>query len=150
MLAKIVGAFAIITVALTLSVRPAEAETIEQSFDFQTGEWNDIDQKSGGITIHRVRVTKGSGGFVSSITGGVNDQNYLEITVELEYSNEGDNKIKSTFSVQFLDADGETIDGFEIDQNFKKNSSRQVAKQSMSSSKYGIGKAARLSVKITL
>ena len=87
---------------------------------------------------------------MSAITGGVNEKYYERITVELEYSNEGDKKVKTTFLVKILDADDEGIDGFETKLSLKKKSDREVGKQAITSSKYAIGKAAKLNIQLTL
>ena len=147
---KIIDAITVVAAMLLLSIRPAGADVIEESFDFQIDSWQEIDQSSDGVTIHRVRLTRDKGGVMSAFTGGVNEKYYERITVELEYSNEGDKKVKTTFLVKILDADDEGIDGFETKLSLKKKSDREVGKQAITSSKYAIGKAAKLNIQLTL
>jgi hypothetical protein len=126
----------------------AHAQTVDVSFPFELERWYRIEHTSGAITVHRVRLTHTAGGLASRIKR--DDRYQQQVTLELEFSNEGDADWKCQTEVEWTDQDGLAIEGvihrFVLDDH----KSHDVRRESKAVLRYGLQRARTIHVKLRL
>src|SRR6187401_2523147 len=92
--------FALAIAAMGVTAHSAQATVLKQACEFRLEAWCDINLVDGPVTIHRARVTTTEAGIRSiSAKNVLNDEYLKRISVQIEYTNEGDRKYKSFVKV---------------------------------------------------
>lgn len=132
-----------------LAIQPAGAQVIKKSFDFSLETWHEIDGVSGAVTLHRIQIsTKGKAG--SKLSTPLNAAYIQPVISQLEYTNTGDKKWRADVQVNWVDEDGKVIDGFRTTYPLAKQTARKIHQSGLTTSKYGLDRAVKLDVTITV
>ncbi len=128
---------------------PSAASSVTKTADFQLGAWLDFDAKDGEVTLHRVRLVEVTGTITKSDLTRPSGAEYLKtVQFQVEYSNPTTRDWEARVKVEWLDADGVAIDGYEGDEDLDKRESHDVQTITISTLRYGLAKAKTLKVNI--
>ena len=134
--------------ALGPAAAAARAQTIDQSFPFELERWYRIEETSGPITIHRLRLTHTEGGVASRLKR--DDRYQQQVTLELEFSNQGDADWKCQSEIEWTDADGLVIEGISQGLELDDDKNHAIRKQAKAVLRYGLQRARTISIKLRL
>jgi hypothetical protein len=137
--------------ALLAAVAPAwaaSAQTIDESFPFELERWYRIEHTSGPITVHRLRLTHTTGGIASRLK---RDERYQQqVTLELEFSNQGDADWKCQAEVEWVDDAGLAIEGISSKLELDDRKQNDIRRESKAVLRYGVQRARTLHIKLRL
>lgn len=132
---------------LALLLTPTAQADINETLSFEIGEWVEFEAKDGPLTIHRVRVVEGGGGFAAKLQRGDSDF-HTSLQLQIEFSNFGDEDRLAYYEVVWVDGRGEVIDGFVGKKNLDEGEAHERVTANTSALKYGLDKARKLKIKI--
>lgn len=132
---------------LFVPLGPGMAEDFETTVPFELDEWIDLDIEDGAITLHRLRLSSD----VRGLGRRMRDTEYTQaVQLQLEYSNDGDEDWQVEALLEWLDADGEVIQGLSEDFELDDDTRRGVKKEGVTALRYGLNKAADLRLDLSL
>ncbi|HVS14176.1 MAG TPA: hypothetical protein VMV46_09645 [Thermoanaerobaculia bacterium] len=130
------------------SASTASAQTVDESFPFELERWYRIEHTSGPVTIHRLRLTHTQGGFASRLKR--DDRYQQQVTLELEFSNQGDADWKCQAEVEWLDEAGLVIEGVTSKLELDDRKQNDIRRESKVVLRYGLQRARTLHIKLRL
>ena len=131
------------------SARLSGQDAVEQSFAFETDKWFSLgdNPSSAPAVLHRIQVTRQSGGFgKSSLMRPGNSDFLAPIEFRIEYSNVATHDWKARLRVTLLDEAGREIDGYSGTENLDEGERHQLLNIKIATLKYGLEKAKKLRV----
>ena len=135
--------------ALLISAPPAAAGTVSKSVPFELGAWTALDGVDTTVTLHRLRVVEQTGAFTKSNLFRPSGSEYLvTVQIQLEYTNTSTHDWNARIVVEWLDADGKVIDGYNGSEGLDRKEDHDVDTMTISTLKYGIEKAKTLRTRI--
>jgi hypothetical protein len=133
---------------LSGAAAPAADRLVDKTLPFQVDKWYELDAKEGPVTVHRLRVERGGGGLKTKMLGPSEYQ--VPLTLDLEYSNAASHDWKASVRVEWLDDDGEIIDGFNERKEFDDAKQFEHLHASLTTLRYGVGRARKLRITIAV
>lgn len=134
---------------VALIVPAAWAGEVEKKVNFALGEWVDLNSTDGPVTIHRVRLERQSGLTKSKLFRPGGGAVYTsDVQVQLEFTNDATHDWDAAVEVEWLDKDGESIDGYRGTESLDSESRRDLQTITLSTLKYGLDRAKKLRVRI--
>ncbi|MEO7795786.1 MAG: hypothetical protein ABIV06_13535 [Thermoanaerobaculia bacterium] len=131
-----------------LLAAPSFAGSAEKTVAFKIGEWIDLTSTDGPVTLHRIRLVREGGFTKSSFMRPGNSQYLDDVQIQLEYTNDSTNDWKAKFDIEWLDADGNTIDGYKGEEGLDSEQRHEDQTVTVSTLKYGLEKARKLKIRI--
>jgi hypothetical protein len=130
-----------------LATAPALAGEVEKKADFELDRWIELESTDGPVTLHRFRIVRASGTKSRILRPG--NSEYLEdVQLQLEFSNDASRDWEARFDVVWSDASGNPIDGYHDSENLDNDSRHDQQTVTLSTLRYGLEHAKRLSVRI--
>src|SRR5436190_24217045 len=127
---------------------PAFAGQVDNAVPVQLDGWVAIDSTGGPVTLHRIRLARESEGIKSQITRPHNTEYVQDVQIQLEFTNNASRDWKARLDIQWLDADGKVIDGYNDSENLDDGSHHDLQTVTLSTLKYGLARAQHLTVHI--
>ncbi|MBZ0114447.1 MAG: hypothetical protein K8J08_18435 [Thermoanaerobaculia bacterium] len=141
--------FVFLMLGAALIPTPAQALEVVKTFDFSLDQWQELETTEGTVTLHRIRLVRNQGRITKASFQRPYNQEYLEaLQIELEYTNEDSKSKEIRVEVEWLDAEGEVIDGFGANEDLRKKSARRKISTSLSTARYGLSKAETMKVRL--
>lgn len=139
----------LLSVLLALPADVLLAGEIDKSVPFQLEEWTEFHAVDGALTLHRVRLAR-QAGMTKSKLFRPGQGHYLEdVQIQLEFSNESTQDWEAHLKIEWLDADGVVIDGYDGTENLDDGARRDVQTVTLSTLKYGVARAETLRFSIS-
>jgi hypothetical protein len=130
-----------------LATDPASAGEVEKKADFELDRWIELESADGPVTLHRFRIVRASGTKSRILRPG--NSEYLEDNqLQLEYTNDATRDWDARLDVVWSDASGNVIDGYHDSENLDSDSRRDQQTVTLSTLRYGLERAEKLSVRI--
>ncbi|MEO8198281.1 MAG: hypothetical protein ABI689_16300 [Thermoanaerobaculia bacterium] len=126
----------------------AFAGTAEKTVAFKLGEWIDLASTDGPVTLHRVRLVREGGLTKSTFMRPGNSQYLADVQIQLEFTNDSTKDWEAKFDVEWLDAAGDTIDGYRGTEGLDSEKRHDEQTVTLSTLKYGLDKARKLKIRI--
>jgi hypothetical protein len=127
----------------------ARAGMVTKTVSFSLGTWTDLAATDGPVTIHRVRLEKQSGITKSKLFRPGGGASYAtDVQLQIEFTNEATHDWDAAVEVEWLDKDGEAIDGYRGTESLDSESRRDLQTITLSTLKYGLDRAKKLRVRI--
>lgn len=139
---------ALLVLAVLAIAAPAAAGTFEKDVPFALEEWIAVDSKEGPVTLHRLRLHKERQSAKSRIMRPGNSEYLQDIQIQLEYTNDATRDWEAKLRVEWLDENGVVIDGYNDEENLDSESRHDEATVTLSTLRYGLERAKKLSVRI--
>ena len=124
------------------------AGTVEKNVPFKLDQWIDLASTDGPVTLHRVRLVREGGVTKSSFMRPGNSQYLADVQIQLEFTNDSTNDWEAKFDVEWLDAAGDTIDGYKGQEGLDSEKRHEEQTVTLSTLKYGLDKAKKLKIRI--
>lgn len=141
---------AVLSLIVLGAAHPAAAGEIEKTFPFELDKWYQLDVTDGPVTLHRVRVKHDSRAVTKSkLFRGVDSPYSDTVVIELEYTNSSDSDWEADCLIQWLDAKGNVIDGYDDDEGLGEDEKHETATMTIATLKYGLEMAKDLYVKVS-
>jgi hypothetical protein len=137
----------ILSLLVLIAGAPLGAVEISKKVDFELGKWIELEAKDGPITIHRIRVDQATGALAKIRPGG-NSEYGVTVEVQLEFSNDSTEDWEAQVIVEWSDAKGEVIDGYRGKENLDEGERRAIAKETISTLRYGLDRAKTLRIEV--
>ncbi len=130
----------------------AEAgNSVSKTVDFSLGTWIDLNLTEGPVTLHRIRLVEQTGQFTKSQLFRPVGGEYLKtVQIQLEYSNAATKDWEAYLVFEWLDADGEVIDGYRDSESLDDGEVHDTTTVTLSTLKYGLDKAKTIRFTITV
>jgi hypothetical protein len=141
-------ALAVAFAAGALLPAPVSAGTVEKSAPFALDQWVDLASTDGPVTLHRVRIVRQGGVTKSSFMRPGNSKFLEDVQIQLEFTNDSSNDWEARISVEWLDGDGQTIDGYDGKEGLDSEQRHDQQTVTLSTLKYGVDKAKKLKIRI--
>lgn len=129
--------------------RPAAAGEVEKTAAFSLDTWLALDSHDGPVTLHRVRLARTGGEVKSRLLRPGNSEYLADVQIQVEFSNEASKDWEMRLKVEWLDADGRVIDGYDDTENLDSDSRYDQQTVTLSTLRYGLERARKLRVRIT-
>ncbi len=137
------------TLVFALSMAgPASAGTAEKTTSFKIGEWIDLASTDGPVTLHRLRLVREGGITKSTFMRPGNSQYLTDVQIQLEFTNDATRDWEARYSVEWLDADGQVIDGYQGNEGLDSEKRHDQQTVTLSTLKYGLERAKKLKIRI--
>jgi len=134
---------------LSLAAPATWAGEVEKKASFALGEWVELNSTDGPVTIHRIRVERQSGLTKSKLFRPGGGAGYAaDVQVQIEFTNDATHDWDAAVEVEWLDKDGEAIDGYRGTESLDSESRRDLQTITLSTLKYGLDRAKKLRVRI--
>ena len=124
------------------------AGTAEKTVTLKMGEWVDLASTDGPVTLHRIRLVREGGFTKSKIMRPGNSQYLVDVQIQLEYTNDSTNDWEAKFDVEWLDAEGNAIDGYRGQEGLDSEQRHDEQTVTLSTLKYGLDRAKKLKIRI--
>ncbi|MBI4915311.1 MAG: hypothetical protein HY825_05635 [Acidobacteria bacterium] len=148
-----VKALAVVSFMIVALAAPAAAAEwkVGKEVPFELGTWIDLAVTDGPATLHRIRVAEYSGAFKASDLMRPLSPDYMKtVRIELEYSNAATRDWAARMVVEWFDADGTLIDGYNGEETLDDRESHDLDTVTWATLKYGLARAKTLKVKIDM
>jgi len=126
----------------------ASAGTAEKTSTFKIGEWIDLAASDGPVTLHRLRLVREGGVTKSTFMRPGNSQYLADVQIQLEFTNDATQDWEARFAVEWLDADGKAIDGYQGNEGLDSEKRHDQQTVTLSTLKYGLDRAKKLKIRI--
>lgn len=137
--------------ALSAPTEGASGGKVEKSVDFSLGTWIDLDLTEGPVTLHRIRLVEQSGQFTKSqFIRPVGGEYLKTVQIQLEYSNSATKDWEAYIKFEWLDADGEVIDGYNDSESLDDREVHDDTTVTLSTLKYGLARAKTIRFSISV
>ncbi len=145
-------AVTVVAALVLAAAAPAAAgNTIARSVEFSLGTWIELNLTEGPVTLHRIRLAEQSGPLTKSQLFRPVGSEYLKtVQIQLEYSNAATKDWDAYVTFEWLDADGEVIDGYRDSESLDDRELHDLATVTLSTLKYGLAKAKTIRFSITV
>jgi hypothetical protein len=140
-----------LTIALALmTLLPAAtyAGTAEKTVPFALDQWVDLASTDGPLTLHRVRIVRQGGVTKSSFMRPGNSKFLEDVQIQIEFTNDSSNDWEARVAIEWLDAEGRTIDGYDGKESLDSEQRHDQQTITLSTLKYGVEKAKKLKIRI--
>jgi len=138
--------------ALSLALPAQAAQNVSKQVEFALGSWIDLNVTEGPVTLHRIRLVEQSGPITKSQLFRPVGSEYLKtVQIQLEYSNSSTKDWDAYLTFEWLDAEGEVIDGYRDSESLDDREVHDLATVTLSTLRYGLAKAKtiRLTISVT-
>lgn len=132
---------------LLLFVNTAHAG-VDITVNFELDRWFDVEESSGPVTVHRVRLREQDRNIKSKLFRPGNTEYLQTVVVEMEFTNDATRDIDAKVSVAWLDGSGRVIDGYNGKEEFDEEERHDVQTITLSTLKYGLDVAKKLRFEI--
>jgi hypothetical protein len=140
-----------LVVALFLGLlAPLAASAVEKSVPFALDQWVELKATEGPVTLHRIRLAAQGGITKSKIMRPGNAEFLADVQIQLEFSNEATDDWKARIHYKWLDAEGAVIDGYSGGETLDSESRFEQQTITLSTLRYGLDKAKKVEIEITL
>jgi hypothetical protein len=142
---------ALLALALALPLaggRPAAAGEVEKNVPFQLDQWIDLQASDGPVTLHRVRLARQGLGAKSKFMRPGNSEYLEDVQIQLEFTNDATRDWEARFDVEWADAQGVVIDGYNDKETLDSESRHDEQTVTLSTLRYGIERAKKLKIRI--
>ncbi len=134
--------------ALACTALPLAAGEVEKNVNFALDEWIELNATDGPVTLHRIRIAKQSGITKSKFLRPGNSEYLQDVQIQLEFTNDTSRDWKARLEVEWLDAGGQVIDGYNDSETLGEDSRRDEQTVTLSTLRYGLDKAKKLHLAI--
>ena len=134
----------------TALLSPLPALAVEKSAPFALDEWIELKTTEGPVTLHRIRIAQQSGFSKSKIMRPGNSEHLVDVQIQLEFTNQATDDWKAQIDLKWLDAEGKVIDGYSGGEQLDSESRFEQQTVTLSTLRYGLDKARRVELEITL
>ena len=125
------------------------AGEVNKTVNFKLDQWIELEAKDGPVTLHRIRIAEISGGLTKSkFMRPGNSENLETIQIQLEFSNSSSRDWDAHLNIEWVDAAGEKIDGYNDTEGLDEEESHDRTTVTLSTLRYGLNKAKKLKIKI--
>ncbi len=124
------------------------AGTVEKNVPFALDQWIELVSTDGPVTLHRLRLVRQGGVTKSSFMRPGNNKYLDDVQIQLEFTNDSTNDWEARISIEWLDGDGKSIDGYQGDEGLDSEKRHEQQTVTISTLKYGIDKARKLAIRI--
>ena len=128
---------------------PAFAGEVEKKVPFALDQWIDLAATDGPVTLHRIRLVKQGGVTKSSFVRPGNAQFLEDVQIQLEFTNDASKDWEARVHFVWLDGNGETIDGYDDNENLDSDSRHDQQTVTLSTLRYGLARAKQLEIRIS-
>lgn len=135
-------------VLVLLAAPVAWAGEVEKRVPFVLGEWIELGASDGPVTLHRIRIERQTGITKSKLMRPGNAQYLTDVQVQLEFTNEATRDWEARVDLEWLDADGQAIDGYDDGENLDSESRHDLQTVTLSTLRYGLARAKTLALRI--
>jgi hypothetical protein len=142
------GALLALPLALALAA-PAAAGEVEKSVPFALDQWWDLGVTDGPVTLHRIRITRQGKGLKSKLVRPLNSEYLEDIQIQLEFTNDATKDWEARIDLEWLDAEGNPIDGYNDKETLDSESKHEEQTVTLSTLRYGVERAKKLELRIT-
>jgi hypothetical protein len=140
----------VVAVLLALLSTPFALSAVEKSAPFAIDQWIELKTTEGPVTLHRIRLAS-QGGITKSKLIRPGGSEYLsDVQIQLEFTNESTDDWKARIRYKWLDANGDVIDGYNGSETLDNESKFEQQTITLSTLRYGLDKAKRVEIEITL
>ena len=143
-----VAALLALSLALPLAAAPAAAGEVEKSVPFRLDQWIDLAASDGPVTLHRIRVARQGAGAKSKFLRPGNSEYLEDVQVQLEFSNDATRDWQARLDIEWLDAGGAAIDGYNDKESLDSESRHDEQTVTLSTLRYGLERAKTLKIRI--
>lgn len=126
----------------------AAAGEVEKSVAFELDRWIDLGASDGPLTLHRLRIARQGVGAKSKFMRPGNSEYLEDVQIQLEYSNDATRDWEARFDIEWLDAEGATIDGYHDRETLDSDSRHDEQTVTLSTLRYGVDRARKLKIRI--
>jgi len=143
-------AVAILSAALLAGAlaAPAAAGEVEKTAAFAVDQWIDLAASDGPVTLHRVRLVRGSGMTKSKFMRPGGSEYLEDVQLQVEFTNQGSADWEMRLRFEWLDGNGEAIDGYDGREDLDSDSRYEQQTVTLSTLRYGLKRARKLHLKI--
>lgn len=124
------------------------AGTAEKTVTFALDQWVELGSTDGPVTLHRLRLVREGGVTKSSFMRPGNSHYLADVQIQLEFTNESSNDWEAHFDIEWLDAGGKPIDGYQGKEGLDSEKRHDQQTVTLSTLKYGLDKAKKLRIRI--
>ena len=121
---------------------------MEKNVPFKLDQWIELASTDGPVTLHRMRLVRQGGVTKSSFMRPGNNKYLADVQIQLEFTNDSTNDWEARFAIEWLDGDGKVVDGYEGDEGLDSEKRHEQQTVTLSTLKYGIDKAKKLTIRI--
>ena len=141
---------AVVMAGLLAAAAPAvRAESVNKTVPFELDRWYELKVQEGPVTLHRIRLAGKEGVLSKSKIFRPGNSEYLEtVQIQLEYSNSSSKDWKAEMKIRWLDDQDRVVDGYNGSEDLSEEESFQHAQVTLSTLKYGLDRARKLSIRI--
>jgi hypothetical protein len=131
-----------------LAAAPATAGEIEKTTAFALDQWIDLASSEGPVTLHRLRLVRVEASAKSRIMRPGNSEYLEDVQLQVEFSNEATRDWEMRLRFEWLDRDGEVIDGYDDREELDGEARYEQQTVTLSTLRYGLARAKKLRVRI--
>ena len=124
------------------------AGTVEKDVPFKLDQWIELASTDGPVTLHRVRLVRQGGVTKSSFMRPGNNKYLDDVQIQLEFTNDSSNDWEARMSIEWLDGEGKTIDGYQGEEGLDSEQRHDQQTVTLSTLKYGLDRARKLKISI--
>ncbi len=139
---------AVAVVAALLATPIAFAGEVEKTVSFELDRWVELDATDGPVTLHRIRLARTARSAKSRLMRPGNDEYLEDVQIQLEFTNEASRDWEAVLAIEWLDAAGQPIDGYDDGENLDSESRRDVQTVTLSTLRYGLERAKKLRLRV--
>jgi len=123
----------------------------EKEVPFELGKWVEVSAEDGPVKLHRIRVVEYQGRVGKAEFFRPFSSEYMKtVQVQLEYSNSATKDWKARIYIEWLDADGTVIDGYNDEENLDDSENHDVATVTQATLKYGLDRAKKFKIRLDI
>jgi hypothetical protein len=127
---------------------PALAGEVDKTAPFVLDQWIELGATDGPVTLHRIRLVR-QGGVTKSKLMRPGGSQYLEdVQLQLEFSNVGSQDWESRWRIEWTDAAGAAIDGYDGSENLDSGARYEQQTVTLSTLRYGLDRGKQLTLRI--
>ena len=138
----------VLAFGLLAAAAPATAGEVEKTVPFALDQWIDLASEDGPVTLHRMRIERHAGVTKSRIMRPGNAEYLQDVQIQIEYSNAASRDWEARLRIEWLDADGRAIDGYNDTENLDSDSRHDQQTVTLSTLRYGLDRASKLKIRI--
>jgi hypothetical protein len=144
-----IAATAVLAVLLAgATAAPLAAGQVEKSAPFALDQLIELGATDGPATLHRIRLVRASGFTKSKLVRPGNSEYLTDVQVQLEYSNDATRDWEARLDIEWLDAEGRPIDGYDDRESLDSDARFEQQTVTLSTLRYGLERAKTIQVRI--
>ncbi|HEX4952398.1 MAG TPA: hypothetical protein VF017_03250 [Thermoanaerobaculia bacterium] len=137
-----------VAAALAALALPLHAGTVDKTVNFALDQWIELNATDGPVTLHRLMIAKQGGITKSKLLRPSNSEYLTDVQIVLEFSNDASKDWEAALEIEWVDANGQAIDGYNDTESLDSESHQDDTTVTLSTLKYGLERAKKLKVKI--